>query len=165
MNEFVSWCRHLLVSFLFHALTSLHPPSFYRNDFSTCTMDVYCHAIFLSLSVLVLLWPARLWACRAGAGMARERMMRARCLIRMRTYFLRYLSGGRHREYHLFSHDVYTGGRSSQQNEVFSSNTTVCGISGADLGRSSNHQNWLVVFVASQIISAKLHSLLANPQL
>ena len=35
MNEFVSWCRHLLVSFLFHALTSLHPPSFYRNDFST----------------------------------------------------------------------------------------------------------------------------------
>ena len=33
MNEFVSWCRHLLVSFLFHALTSLHPPSFYRNDF------------------------------------------------------------------------------------------------------------------------------------
>ena len=35
MNEFVSWCRHLLVSFLFHALTSLHPPSFHRNDFST----------------------------------------------------------------------------------------------------------------------------------
>ena len=35
MNEFVSWCRHLLVSFRFHALTSLHPPSFYRNDFST----------------------------------------------------------------------------------------------------------------------------------
>ena len=32
----VSWCRHLLVSFLFHALTSLHPPSFHRNDFSTC---------------------------------------------------------------------------------------------------------------------------------
>ena len=36
MNEFVSWCRHLLVSFLFHELTSLHPPSFHRNDFSTC---------------------------------------------------------------------------------------------------------------------------------
>ena len=36
MNEFVSWCRHLLVSFLFHAMTSLHPPSFHRNDFSTC---------------------------------------------------------------------------------------------------------------------------------
>ena len=34
MNEFVSWCRHLLVSFLFDALTSLHPPSF---DFSTCS--------------------------------------------------------------------------------------------------------------------------------
>ena len=41
MNEFVSWCRHLLVSFLFHALTSLHPPSFYRNDFSTCDDDEY----------------------------------------------------------------------------------------------------------------------------
>ena len=37
MNEFVSWCRHLLVSFLFHALTSLHPPSFHRNDVSTCS--------------------------------------------------------------------------------------------------------------------------------
>ena len=37
MNEFVSWCRHLLVSFLFRALTSLHPPSFHRNDFSTCS--------------------------------------------------------------------------------------------------------------------------------
>ena len=24
MNEFVSWCRHLLVSFLFHALTFFH---------------------------------------------------------------------------------------------------------------------------------------------
>ena len=34
MNEFVSWCRPLLVSFIFHALTSLHPPSF---DFSTCS--------------------------------------------------------------------------------------------------------------------------------
>ena len=39
MNEFVSWCRHLLVPFLFHALTSLHPPSFHRNDFSTCSND------------------------------------------------------------------------------------------------------------------------------
>ena len=37
MNEFVSWCRYLLVSFLFHVLTSLHPPSFHRNDFSTCS--------------------------------------------------------------------------------------------------------------------------------
>ena len=39
MNEFVSWCRHLLVSFLFHALPSLHPPSFHRNDFSTCSTN------------------------------------------------------------------------------------------------------------------------------
>ena len=36
MNEFVSLGRHLLVSF-FRALTSLHPPSFHRNDFSTCS--------------------------------------------------------------------------------------------------------------------------------
>ena len=36
MNEFVSWCSHLLVSFLFHAQASLHPPSFHRNAFSTC---------------------------------------------------------------------------------------------------------------------------------
>ena len=35
MNEFVSWYRHLLVSFLFHAVTSLHPPSLHRNDFSS----------------------------------------------------------------------------------------------------------------------------------
>ena len=40
MNEFVSWCRHLLVSLLFHALKSLHPPSFHRNDFSTCIRRV-----------------------------------------------------------------------------------------------------------------------------
>ena len=31
MNDFLSWCRHLL------DLTSLHPPSFYGNDFSTCS--------------------------------------------------------------------------------------------------------------------------------
>ena len=36
MNKFVSRCRHLLVSFIIHAMTSLHPPSFHRNDFSTC---------------------------------------------------------------------------------------------------------------------------------
>ena len=35
--NFLSWCMHLLVPFLFHALTSLHPPSFHRNDFSTCS--------------------------------------------------------------------------------------------------------------------------------
>ena len=40
MNEFVSWCRHLLVPFLFHDLTSLLPPSFQRNDFSTCKIQV-----------------------------------------------------------------------------------------------------------------------------
>ena len=38
MNEFVSGCRHLLVPFLFHDLTSLHPPSFHRNDFYTCIL-------------------------------------------------------------------------------------------------------------------------------
>ena len=43
MNEFVSWCRHLLVSFLFRALTSLQPPSFHRNDFSTCYTTFTLH--------------------------------------------------------------------------------------------------------------------------
>ena len=36
MNEFLFWCKHPLVPFLFHEVTSLHPPSFQRNDFSTC---------------------------------------------------------------------------------------------------------------------------------
>ena len=31
---------HLLVPLLFHAVTSLHPPSFHRNDFSTCINGV-----------------------------------------------------------------------------------------------------------------------------
>ena len=33
MNEFVSWCGHLLVSFIFHALTFLHPPHFIEMIF------------------------------------------------------------------------------------------------------------------------------------
>ena len=37
MNDFLSWCRHVLVPFLFHDLTSLHPPSFHGNDFYTCS--------------------------------------------------------------------------------------------------------------------------------
>ena len=36
MNYFLSWCRPLLVAFLFHAMTSQLPTSFHRNDFSTC---------------------------------------------------------------------------------------------------------------------------------
>ena len=38
MNDFLSWCMHLIVPFHFD-VTSLHPPSFHRNDFSTC--DTY----------------------------------------------------------------------------------------------------------------------------
>ena len=53
MNEFVSWCRHLLVSFLFHALTSLHPPSFHRNDFSTCSTH-YSFILVQSLKMFSL---------------------------------------------------------------------------------------------------------------
>ena len=37
INDFLSWSRHLLVLLLFHEVTSLHPPSFQRNDFSTCS--------------------------------------------------------------------------------------------------------------------------------
>ena len=66
MNEFVSWCRHLLVSFLFHALTSLHPPSFHRNDFSTCSTHfsfilVQSHNITFHLP-----WVYRRW--KGGEG-------------------------------------------------------------------------------------------------
>ena len=37
INDFLSWSRHLLVHLLFHEVTSLHPPSFQRNDFFTCS--------------------------------------------------------------------------------------------------------------------------------
>ena len=37
INDFLSLSRHLLVPLLFHELTSLHPSSFQRNDFSTCS--------------------------------------------------------------------------------------------------------------------------------
>ena len=37
MNEFLFWCRHPLVRILFHEVTSLHPRSFQRNDFSICS--------------------------------------------------------------------------------------------------------------------------------
>ena len=40
INDFLSWSRHLLVPLLFHEVTSLHPPSYQRNDFSTCS-DVH----------------------------------------------------------------------------------------------------------------------------
>ena len=38
--DFLSWCRHLLVPFLFHDVKSLHPPSFHTDYFLpaiTCT--------------------------------------------------------------------------------------------------------------------------------
>ena len=35
MNEFLFWCGNPLVCVLIHEVTSLHPPSFHRNDFST----------------------------------------------------------------------------------------------------------------------------------
>ena len=37
INDFLSRYRHVLVPLLFHEVTSLHPPSFQRNDFSTCS--------------------------------------------------------------------------------------------------------------------------------
>ena len=37
MSEFLLWCMHNLVPLLFHEITSLHPPSFERNDFPTCS--------------------------------------------------------------------------------------------------------------------------------
>ena len=31
MNDFLSWCRHLLFPFLFYDVASLHPPSFHTD--------------------------------------------------------------------------------------------------------------------------------------
>ena len=36
LDGFLSLGGHLLAPFLFHEVTSLHPPSFQKNDFSTC---------------------------------------------------------------------------------------------------------------------------------
>ena len=36
LNDLLFLCRHLLVPILFHAATSLNPPSFQRNYFSAC---------------------------------------------------------------------------------------------------------------------------------
>ena len=36
LDDFLSLGGNLLVPFLFHEVTSLHPSSFQRNDFSTC---------------------------------------------------------------------------------------------------------------------------------
>ena len=41
INDFLSRSRHLLVPLLFHEVTSLHPPSFQRNDFSTCSTSFF----------------------------------------------------------------------------------------------------------------------------
>ena len=38
LSDFLFMCRYLVVPLLFHAVTSLHPPSFQRNDISTCTI-------------------------------------------------------------------------------------------------------------------------------
>ena len=51
MNYFLSWCRPLLVAFLFHAVTSLLPPSFQRNDFPLVPL------IFLILGQA----PSKMW--------------------------------------------------------------------------------------------------------
>ena len=45
MNDFVSWCMHLLVLFLFHDLTSLHPPSF--RYFHLYTLLSYVNTLIL----------------------------------------------------------------------------------------------------------------------
>ena len=45
MNEFLFWCRHPLVPFLFHVVTSLHPLSLQRNDFP---LVLYYYSTLLS---------------------------------------------------------------------------------------------------------------------
>ena len=51
MNYFLSWCRPLLVAFLFHAVTSLLPPSFHKNDFSTCNYAVAAERVSVHMSL------------------------------------------------------------------------------------------------------------------
>ena len=41
INGFLSRCGHVLVSLLFHEVTSLHPPSYERYDFSTCCTSFF----------------------------------------------------------------------------------------------------------------------------
>ena len=41
MNDFLSWCRHLLVPFLFHDLTSLHPLHFIEMIFKLVPLIFY----------------------------------------------------------------------------------------------------------------------------
>ena len=45
MNEFLFWYRHPLVPLLFHEVTSLHPPSFQRNDFPLVYIVIVAHAL------------------------------------------------------------------------------------------------------------------------
>ena len=41
MSDFVSWCRHLLVPSFFMKWHPYIPPSFHRNDFSTCSTHFF----------------------------------------------------------------------------------------------------------------------------
>ena len=53
MNDFLFWCMHLLVPFLFHEVTSLHPPSFHRNDFSTCSKVTSLVCVIVMLTHII----------------------------------------------------------------------------------------------------------------
>ena len=65
MTFSLSMIGHLLVPFLFHEVTSLHPPSFHRNDFSTCHVcDGICvlnlqgkSSLHLMKCVFLMIWP------------------------------------------------------------------------------------------------------------
>ena len=78
MNYFLSWCRPLLVAFLFHAVTSLLPPSFYWNDFSTCNYTVAAERVCAHVFVSV-------YDCSRTAGneVASERYQQLQCNKRL----------------------------------------------------------------------------------
>ena len=42
INDFLSQYRHLLVPLLYHDVTSLHPPSFQRNDLIITVLIYMC---------------------------------------------------------------------------------------------------------------------------
>ena len=58
MNRHLPWYRHVLVPFLFHDVTPLHPLSFHRNDISTCYNGVVYRLMGKVLQYLILAWIA-----------------------------------------------------------------------------------------------------------
>ena len=73
LDDFLSLGGHLLVPFLFHEVTSLHPPSFQRNDFSTC-YNYKCKNPSLHLCF-------KKWFALFGIGSERQDLLQNNCML------------------------------------------------------------------------------------